>query len=148
MAYEEVHSPIITDETGQAILTKLNEIKQVLSTPADAEDVNYDNTTSGMTADNVQEAVDELKSNLTDYIKAVSFTVPSSITRGADLTTYVNNNLDSGYKFLCWQVKCSTSGFVQDVYMTDPMIKKGTPYWSGTIGSGSIICVFFEIRDI
>ena len=94
------------------------------------------------------QAVNELKSNLTDYIKAVSFTVPSSITRGADLTTYVNNNLDNGYKFLCWQVKCSSSGFVQDIYMTAPMNKTGEPYWSGTIGSGTIICVFFEIRDI
>lgn len=62
----DVTSPIITDATGQAILSKLNEIKQVLSTPSDAEDINYDNTTSGMTADNVQSAVDELKSNLTD----------------------------------------------------------------------------------
>ena len=62
----DVTSPIITDATGQAILSKLNEIKQVLSTPSDAEDINYDNTTSGMTADNVQGAVDELKSNLID----------------------------------------------------------------------------------
>ena len=62
----DVTSPIITDATGQAILSKLNEIKQVLSTPSDAEDINYDNTTSGMTADNVQSAVDELKSNLTE----------------------------------------------------------------------------------
>lgn len=68
----DVTSPIITDATGQAILNKLNEIKQVLSTPSDAEDINYDNTTSGMTADNVQGAIDELKSNL---IKLDKFTV-------------------------------------------------------------------------
>ena len=35
-----------------------------VATSGDASDVSYDNTTSGMTATDVQEAVDELKSNL------------------------------------------------------------------------------------
>lgn len=40
-----------------------------VATSGEAEDVSYDNSVSGMTATDVQAAVDELKSNLTDYVK-------------------------------------------------------------------------------
>ena len=68
MAYEEVTSPILTDATGQDIVDKLDEIAQNLQPPTniEASDVSYDNTQSGMTATDVQGAVTELKSNLTD----------------------------------------------------------------------------------
>ena len=69
----EVTSPILLDSTGQttntkldAINTTLGQIKNVITTPSDAEDISYDNTSSGMTADNVQEAVDELNASLVD----------------------------------------------------------------------------------
>lgn len=68
MAYEEVTSPILTDATGQEIVDKLDAIAQAVQPPTniEASDVSYDNTQSGMTATDVQDAVTELKSNLTD----------------------------------------------------------------------------------
>lgn len=77
MAYEEVTSPILTDATGQDIVDKLDEIAQNLQPPTniEASDVSYDNTQSGMTATDVQEAVSELKSNLT-----VNVTTANAIT--------------------------------------------------------------------
>ena len=69
----EVTSPILLDSTGQttntkldAINTTLGQIKNVLITPSDAEDITYDNTQSGMTATDVQGAVDELNASLVD----------------------------------------------------------------------------------
>ena len=57
---------------------------QGLSAPS-ASEVSYDNTSSGMTADDVQEAIDELKSDLdngnTDASKFVSVTSNGSETR-------------------------------------------------------------------
>jgi hypothetical protein len=38
----------------------------ITALPADAENINYDNSNSGLSANNVQEAVDELKSGITD----------------------------------------------------------------------------------
>lgn len=83
MAYEEVTSPILTDATGQDIVDKLDEIAQNLQPPTniEASDVSYDNTQSGMTATDVQDAVTELKSNLTEKTKDIaSATISSTAT--------------------------------------------------------------------
>ena len=66
MAYEEVTSPIMLDSTGQQIHSDLQQIKSVLTTPSAAADITFDNTGTGMQADDVQDAITELKSNLTD----------------------------------------------------------------------------------
>lgn len=70
----EVTSPIMTDATGQTMNTKLDainttlgQIKNLLTTPSDAEDITYDNTQSGMTATDVQGAVDELNASLVNF---------------------------------------------------------------------------------
>ena len=74
----EVTSPILLDSTGQTTNTKLDnintalgnintilgQIKNVLTTPSDADDINYDNTQSGLTATNAQDAIDEINSSL------------------------------------------------------------------------------------
>lgn len=62
----QVTSPIILDSTGQQIHSDLQQIKNVLTTPSAAEDITFDNTGTGMQADDVQDAITELKSNLTD----------------------------------------------------------------------------------
>lgn len=69
-----------TNCTATNVATELQE----LSAPS-ASDVSYDNTSSGMTADDVQEAIDELKSDLTRHTlgavqnitNETSFTVPN-----------------------------------------------------------------------
>lgn len=61
----QVTSPIILDSTGQQIHSDLQQIKTVLTTPSAAEDITFDNTGTGMQADDVQDAITELKSNLT-----------------------------------------------------------------------------------
>lgn len=63
--YEEVTSPIITDDTGQDIVDKLDEIVDAL-TPTAAEDITFDNTGTGMQATDVQDAVVEINSSLTN----------------------------------------------------------------------------------
>lgn len=115
MAYEEVTSPILTDATGQDIVDKLDEIAQNLQPPTniEASDVSYDNTQSGMTATDVQEAVDELKSNLTqlpesgsnangNYMKfpdgtlICTKTVTTSVSYSAWGNCYESNSIDLG----------------------------------------------------
>ena len=63
----QVTSPIILDSTGQQIHSDLQQIKNVLTTPSAAADITFDNTGTGMQADDVQDAITELKSNLTDF---------------------------------------------------------------------------------
>lgn len=82
MAYEEVTSPIILDSTGQQIHSDLQQIKNVLTTPSAAADITFDNTGTGMQADDVQDAITELKSNLTDLA------TPSPL--GQDLSSHLN----------------------------------------------------------
>lgn len=125
----EVTSPILLDSTGQTTNTKLDninttlgQIKNVLTTPSDAEDISYDNTSSGMTATDVQDAVDELNASLVNYkdytvtttsnsgvtpfsaygeyvlpnsvdiIKVVSATIYSSISYSNPACVAINNN--------------------------------------------------------
>ena len=74
MAYEEVTSPIMLDSTGQQIHSDLQQIKNVLTTPSAAADITFDNTGTGMQADDVQDAITELKSNLIKYIDVTGTT--------------------------------------------------------------------------
>lgn len=87
MAYEEVTSPIMLDSTGQQIHSDLQQIKNVLTTPSAAADITFDNTGTGMQADDVQDAITELKSNLIELlpnIKSICVRKQSgTITNGA-----------------------------------------------------------------
>lgn len=91
MAYEEVTSPILTDATGQEIVDKLEEIAQAVQPPTniEASDVSYDNTQSGMTATDVQDAITELKSNLTELetIYTASFVAGTYTSGGQKMST-------------------------------------------------------------
>ena len=62
----QVTSPIILDSTGQQIHSDLQQIKNVLTTPSAAADITFDNTGTGMQADDVQDAITELNSSLTE----------------------------------------------------------------------------------
>lgn len=77
-----------------------------------AESITYDNTDSGMTATNVQGAVDEQASAISDLntglasfqIRKVNFSysiAANSNTHG-NLYTTINNDMPSGYRFLAF----------------------------------------------
>lgn len=65
MAIQEVTSPPLLDETGQDIVTELQNIVSALS--PNAQGVSYSHATSGLSAENVQEGIDEVK-GITDTI--------------------------------------------------------------------------------
>lgn len=81
----EVTAPIMTDATGQSIDSKLNSLLGKMDDLAaafqpNASGIVYSNTTSGLTGDDVQEAIDEMaadvseiKSSLSNLIKSQSF---------------------------------------------------------------------------
>ena len=57
---------VIANPEGSATddLSKLQVGTTIYGIPAEAGDISYDNTSSGMTADDVQEAIDELKASI------------------------------------------------------------------------------------
>ena len=79
----QVTSPIILDSTGQQIHSDLQQIKNVLTTPSTAADITFDNTGTGMQADDVQDAITELKSNLIDFVD-----VTVTTTSNADVAPF------------------------------------------------------------
>ena len=90
----QVTSPIILDSTGQQIHSDLQQIKTVLTTPSAAEDITFDNTGTGMQADDVQDAITELKSNLielTPHKVTHNFTGLSNSSSSNYYTTLSNN---------------------------------------------------------
>lgn len=60
---------------------KINQLEAAIETP-EADNIQYDNTTSGLTADNVQEAIDEINTN----VKSISFDTIASITANENET--------------------------------------------------------------
>lgn len=142
----EVTSPILLDSTGQTTNTKLDnintalgnintilgQIKNVLTTPSDADDINYDNTQSGLTATNAQDAIDEINSSLTNLINVPKIffreqtgTFASGGCGGLD---YPNGFDNSSIVFLTLKYQSSqlitlqqqtTSGSTYTVYATE-----------------------------
>lgn len=68
-------------------------------TVADAEDIPYDNTTSGMTATNVQGALDELTNGFTDLFEIVNVNFNgSTITANSAFAVSKTISVPSGYR--------------------------------------------------
>lgn len=95
-----VTEPIILDETGQDIVTQLQAI--VAGLAPNAGQISYSNATSGLSADDVQEAIDEVESNVV--------TVSNSLTN-LMLTDNEQTSLSeiSGYSSLA-DITISTDG--------------------------------------
>lgn len=62
---------------------KINQLEAAITTP-EAEDIQYDNTTSGLTADDVQEAIDELNTDI-GLIPVVKKTTKTGTTTAAGM---------------------------------------------------------------
>lgn len=76
---------VVANPEGSATadLAKLQVGETIYGIPAEAGDISYDNTSSGMTADDVQEAIDELNTGLS----GVSELIPSDATSSNKLAT-------------------------------------------------------------
>lgn len=89
----QVTSPIILDSTGQQIHSDLQQIKNVLTTPSAAEDITFDNTGTGMQADDVQDAITELKSNLNELTDITQWNHESVSIAPSSLDTWVDGTV-------------------------------------------------------
>ena len=83
MAIQEITSPPMLDSTGQNVVTKLQGIATALS--VNASGVDYDNTVSGLTADKVQSAIDE--------VKGITDTINQSLTQLIATDTFESGNV-------------------------------------------------------
>lgn len=72
-----VTAPIMTDATGQSIDSKLNSLLGKMDNLAaafqpNASGIVYSNTTSGLTGDDVQEAIDEMAADVSEIKSSLS----------------------------------------------------------------------------
>ena len=76
---------VVANPEGSATadLAKLQVGETIYGIPAEAGDISYDNTSSGMTADDVQEAIDELSTG----IGGITELIPSDATSSNKLAT-------------------------------------------------------------
>jgi hypothetical protein len=116
-----------------------------------ASAVSYNNTTSGLTATNVQSAIDSIiKDLLKDYVKVKYVDVGCpSLTQGMHLSV----NIDDGYKFLCWQSVGSSIGWVTSfpIYIANCFSTTGGVYWNGTLPTDDNRRVqfwYYEVKNI
>lgn len=63
-ALETQNGSEVLQTTAQTLSGAINELYNAPASGVDADDVSYDNTSSGLTATNVQDAVDELKDDI------------------------------------------------------------------------------------
>lgn len=101
-------SGLVKDTTVQSTNTILGQIKTVLEGVAapEAEDVSYDNTSSGLTANNVQAAINELSTEKLDNTIGGGFIGPNfnNLTENKNywinLTGATNAPITGGYGYL------------------------------------------------
>ena len=70
-----------------------------------AKDISYDNTSSGMSATNVQGALDEVKAGLSSFqFRKVNYaySIAANGNTHANLYSIINNDMPSGYRFLAF----------------------------------------------
>lgn len=121
------------------------------TTATQASEVAYDNTTSGLTADDVQEAIDEVDAKtdakLSDVHMNFVRVTNANLTTNMDLTSYVDNALSPGYSFIGFLSMGSSDSWVTNfpIYVSQASSKEGRPWWSGTIPTnGSVRFYFLE----
>lgn len=88
-----VTAPIMTDATGQSIDSKLNSLLGKMDNLAaafqpNASGIVYSNTTSGLTGDDVQEAIDEMAADVSE--------IKQSLSNLVKLTTVTGTTTSSG----------------------------------------------------
>ena len=91
----EVTAPIMTDATGQSIDGKLNSLLGKMDNLAaafqpNASGIVYSNTTSGLTGDDVQEAIDEMAADVSEIKQSLVNYVIRYITWNNSPSSYQN----------------------------------------------------------
>ena len=114
-----VTSPIMTDVTGQNMVDALTDLTNAVK--PDASDIPYSNTTSGLSATNVQGAIDEIDSNLNAMFKRIRFSATYNINANAELTlsqSDFNYSVPDGYKALALYAYTTgnTNTMVRNIY--------------------------------
>lgn len=152
-----VTEPIMTDATGQSIDSKLNSLLGKMDNLAaafqpNASGIVYNNTTSGLTGDDVQEAIDEMAADVSEIkqslsanyvfgnqVNIISYSSSSNMfkapTDGYILVQTWNNdspiNLWIGVNSLSIPITNTTlKAFAL-------FAKKGTSYWIGRTGTNN-----------
>lgn len=115
MAIQEVTSPPLLDETGQDIVTELQNIVSALS--PNAQGISYSHATSGLSAENVQEGIDEVK-GITDNISNSLTQLPDNLDFGTPVLIPWTNNTYT----------CPSGGVITG------MVRKTTNTTAGYIG--------------
>lgn len=151
----QVTSPIILDSTGQQIHSDLQQIKNVLTTPSAAADISFDNTGTGMQADDVQDAITELKSNLTDldnrFIR-IKATTPSS--QGTDTLIVSDDTLFGHYVVIGYSIYLASSQryyhWVNDTSVNNLQISTSGIYMklAAAITNAPIYITLMKIDDL
>lgn len=118
MAIQEVTSPPFLDDTAQTMVNKLDAIKNAIN--PNAQGTSYSNATSGLSAENVQEAVDELDSNIDTLSASLTklgtiYSLDSknvtSIATNTDTTIY-GKVLPAGKYILSAKIYCNVQNAV------------------------------------
>lgn len=86
-ALETQNGSEILQTTAQTLSGAINELYNAPASSVDADDVSYDNTDSGLTATNVQDAIDELKGDIDDISLEASNVSYDNTTSGLTATT-------------------------------------------------------------
>ena len=116
-----------------------------------ASDVTYDNTDSGLSADSVQDAIDEVVTDISNIVKAKEVNISNSnLSNGVAMSQFLS--IDSGYKFLCWMGIASV-GWVMNrpMYFENPTYDNTKIWWAADMTlPANTNCRFsyLEIRDI
>lgn len=130
-----VTAPIMTDATGQSIDSKLNSLLVKMDNLAaafqpNASGIVYSNTTSGLTGDDVQEAIDEMAADVSEIKQSLSdlaselvsvtlsynssssgFIIPNDVlTPSTEQICCPSRNIQTGAIYICWYDK-SIRGF-------------------------------------
>ena len=100
MAIQEVTSPPMLDTTGQNIVTELQNIVSALS--PNAQGISYSHATSGLSAENVQEGIDE--------VKGITDSLFNSLTQLEAMALPIPNT----NKFTCTAYNCTASNIYTD----------------------------------
>lgn len=151
----DITSPIMLDSTGQGIITALGQIKDAVTGPS-AADVTYDGTVSGLSADDVQEAIDELASEKQDTLTFDASPTDNSSNPVTSDGVYeaikdivgwgVNDNVDIPTPFvdglLSWDDSADTIG-VNTNYITSPYIPIREDVITFSAIKGNIVRIYY-----
>ena len=116
-----------------------------------------DNTWDGSNT-SLKTAVGNIYNKMPNLIKAQTIDFPvtyfgQNMNLDADGVNWkVSDHIDTGYKFLCWQV-CGSTDFIIEapICITNPLVKAGNPIWdtpSSVPANGRVKFTFFEILDL